>query len=189
MSPIKVAVVVGSTRHESINRKLAGALTRLGAGRFDFRIVEIDRLPLYNQDLETDLPAEVSRFKAEIEAADALLFVTPEHNRSIPAALKNAIDWGARPWGSVSWAGKPAAITGTSPGAISTALAQQHLRQILGILGVHVMGGEAYIADKPGMVGADGAIADASVRSFLKSYLDQFAAFASRFAMASRAAA
>ena len=128
-------------------------------------------------------------FKEAIEAADALLFVTPEHNRSIPAALKNAIDWGARPWGSVSWAGKPAAITGTSPGAIGTAVAQQHLRQVLAILGVHVMGGEAYIAYKPDLVAADGTIADESARGFLKTYLDQFAGFASRFGAAQRAAA
>lgn len=189
MSPIKVAVIVGSTRRESINRKLAHAMTKLGGGKFDFHTAEIDKLPLYNQDLEADLPAEVSRFKAEIEKADGLLFLTPEHGRSIPAALKNALDWGARPWGSVSWTGKPAAIAGTSPGAISTAIAQQHLRQILGVLGVHVMGGEAYIAYKPDLVGADGSIADESVRDFLKAYLDQFAAFASRFDAAQRAAA
>ena len=119
------------------------------------------------------MPARVTRFKAEIEQADALLFVTPEHNRSLPAVLKNAIDWGARPYGRNSWAGKPAAITGTSPGAIGTAVAQQHLRQILGNLGVLVMGGEAYITFKPGLID-DGAITDESTRKFLKAFVDQF---------------
>ena len=107
--------------------------------------MQIDDLPLYNQDDEGNLPSSVTRFKAEIAAADGILFVTPEHSRSIPAALKNAIDWGARPWGKNSWTGKVAAVTGTSPGAISTALAQQHLRQILGAQGVVLLGGEAYI--------------------------------------------
>jgi len=189
MSKIKIAVVVGSNRRESINRKLASALARLGSDQFDIKIAEIGDLPLYNPDLEENLPAEVKRFKSEIEAADGVLFVTPEYNRSIPAVLKSAVDWGARPWGKNSWAGKPAAITGTSPGAIGAAIAQQHLRQVLAILGVHVMGGEAYITFKPDLVGADGTIADESVRGFLKAYLDQFAAFAPRFESAQKAAA
>ena len=120
----KIAVVVGSNRRDSLNRKLARALVRLGAGRFEVTWPRIDDLPLYNQDLEADLPASVRRFKDEIAQADGVLFVTPEHSRSIPAVLKNALDWGARPWGKNSWTGKVAAITGTSPGAISTALAQ-----------------------------------------------------------------
>src|ERR671914_490814 len=101
-----------------------------------FKIEDSRSLPLYNQDDEGNLQASVARFKAEIAAADGVLFVTPEHSRSIPAVLKNAIDWGARPWGKNSWTGKVAAVTGTSPGVISTALAQQHLRQILGAQGV-----------------------------------------------------
>jgi chromate reductase len=131
----------------------------------------------------------VARFKSEIASADGILFVTPEHNRSIPAVLKNAIDWGGRPWGQNSWAGKVPADTGASPGAISTALAQQHLRQILGILGVHLMGGEAYISFKPGLIAADGTIADESARGFLKAFLDQFAAMVARFVLPARAAA
>jgi chromate reductase len=118
MAKVKIAVIVGSTRRESINRKLAHALARLGTDRAEFRFVEIGDLPLYNQDLEGELPKSVLRFKSEIAAADGLLFVTPEHNRSLPALLKNAVDWGARPYGQNSWSGKPAAITGTSPGAI-----------------------------------------------------------------------
>src|SRR5450755_2760547 len=118
MKRFKIAVIIGSNRRESINRKLAQALTGLADDKIAFSFVQIDDLPLYNQDLEAELPNSVARLKAEIASADGLLFVTPEHNRSIPAVLKNAIDWGARPYGRNSWTGKPVAITGTSPGAI-----------------------------------------------------------------------
>jgi len=189
MAKFKVAVVVGSNRRESVNRRLAHALTKLGADKFAFSFVQIDDLPLYNQDLEGELPNTVARFKSEVAAADGLLFVTPEHNRSIPTVLKNAIDWGARPYGQNSWNHKPAAITGTSPGAIGTAIAQQHLRQVLGNLGVLVMGGEAYVSFKPGLIDADGAIADESTRKFLQGFVDQFATLVARFADPQRAAA
>jgi chromate reductase, NAD(P)H dehydrogenase (quinone) len=189
MAKFKVTVIVGSNRRESVNRRLAHALTPLGADKFAFSFVQIDDLPLYNQDLEAELPKSVARFKSEIAAADGLLFVTPEHNRSIPAVLKNAIDWGARPYGQNSWSGKPGAITGTSPGAIGTAVAQQHLRQVLGNLGVLVMGGEAYVGFKPGLIDADGAIADESTRKFLQGFVDQFATLVARFADPHRAAA
>src|SRR5258708_3790693 len=174
MAKFKVAVIVGSNRRESINRRLAQALTKLGADKFAFSFVQIDDLPIYNQDLEAELPKSVARFKSEIAAADGLLFVTPEHNRSIPTVLKNAIDWGARPYGQNSWNGKPAAITGTSPGAIGAAIAQQHLRQVLGNLGVLVMGGEAYVSFKPGLIDADGPIPDESARKFLHGSLHHF---------------
>ncbi len=189
MAKFKVAVIIGSNRRESVNRRLAHALTRLGADKFAFSFIQIDDLPLYNQDLEGELPNAVGRFKSEIAAADGLLFVTPEHNRSIPTVLKNAIDWGARPYGQNSWNHKPAAITGTSPGAIGTAIAQQHLRQVLGNLGVLVMGGEAYVSFKPGLIDADGAIADESTRKFLQGFVDQFATLVARFADPQRAAA
>jgi chromate reductase, NAD(P)H dehydrogenase (quinone) len=180
MAKLKLGVIVGSNRRDSINRKLAQALVRLGAQDFEAKFLQIDDLPMYNQDLEQPLPGVVARFKAEVEAADALLFVTPEHNRSIPAVLKNAIDWGGRPYGKSSWLGKPAAITGTSGGAISTAIAQQHLRAVLGNA-MHVMGGEAYIQFKPDLVDGEGNVPDANVRKFLKGYIDQFATFAGRF--------
>lgn len=189
MTKFKVAVIVGSNRRESVNRALAQALAKLGEDKFALTFVQIDDLPLYNQDLEAELPKSVARFKFEIAAADGLLFVTPEHNRSIPAVLKNAIDWGARPYGHNSWNAKPAAITGTSPGAIGTAVAQQHLRQVLGDLGMLVMGGEAYIGLKPGLIDADGAIPDEGTRKFLKGFVDQFAALVARFADPHRAAA
>jgi chromate reductase len=189
MAKVKIAIIVGSNRRESINGKLAHALARLGSEQAEFNFVSIGDLPLYNQDLEGELPRSVVRFKAEIAASDGLLFVTPEHNRSIPALLKNAIDWGARPYGQNSWNGKPAAITGTSPGALGAALAQVHLRQILGILGVLVMGGEAYISFKPGVVDANGTITDENTRGFLKAFVDQFATFAARLSFAQDAAA
>jgi chromate reductase len=183
MTKFKVAVIVGSNRRESLNRKLAEALAKLGEAKLAFTFAGIDDLPLYNQDLEAALPDAVVRFKSEIAAADGLLFVTPEHSRSIPAVLKNAIDWGARPYGQNSWAGKPAAMTGTSPGAIGAAVAQQHLRQILGVLGVLVMGGEAYITFKPGLVDDQGTIGDESTRTFLKTFVDQFASLVARFSV------
>lgn len=180
MAAVNVAVIVGSNRRNSLNRSLARALARLADGKLALRIVEIDDLPMYNQDLESALPASVVRFKAAIEDADALLIVTPEHNRSIPAALKNAIDWGTRPYGRNSWAGKLAAITGTSPGAIGTALAQQHLRQVLGALGVLVVGGEAYLTYKEDLVDQTGSVIDEGTRNFLQSFIDQFAGLATR---------
>lgn len=189
MAPFKIAVVVGSNRRESVNRRLAKALAKLGGDRFEFHFVRIDDLPLYNQDLEAELPVSVGRFKSEIEAADGVLIVTPEHSRSILAMLKNALDWGARPWGKSSWGDKVAAITGGSPGAIGTAVAQQHLRQVLGDLGALVMGGEAYITLKPDTFDADGNLADESVRGFLNDFVDRFAALLARFAAPVRAAA
>jgi chromate reductase len=186
----RIAIIVGSTRRDSINRQLAKALAKLGGDRLDFTFVEIGDLPLYNQDLENDLPAPVARMKAELEAADGVLIVTPEHNRSIPAALKNAIDWGTRPWGKSSWPGKIAAVIGTSPGAIGTAVAQSHLRNVLGsILGLLVMGGEHYVTFKPELIAADGAVADASTQKFLSDFIAQFASLVSRHAVPQAAAA
>jgi chromate reductase len=180
MSKIKIAVIVGSIRRDSINRKLAQALAKLGVEKASFYGVALDDLPLYSQDLEGELPKSVVRFKSEIAAADALLFVTPEHNRSMPALLKNAIDWGARPYGQNSWQGKPAAITGASPGAIGAAMAQAHVRQVLGNLGTIVMGGEAYISYKPGLVDPNDIITDENTRAFLKAFIDRFASLAVR---------
>jgi len=191
MHKFKLGLIVGSNRRESINRKLAQALVRLGADRFDAAIIRIDDLPLYNQDLEATLPEQVVRFKAHIADVDALLFVTPEHSRSIPAVLKSAIDWGARPWGKNSWIGKTAAITGTSQGAVGTAVAQQHLRAVLGDIGAQVMGGEAYITFKPELVDANDNVTDESTRKFLKAFLDQLAALTGKLSakIAPRAAA
>jgi chromate reductase len=186
----RIAIIVGSTRRDSINRKLAQALAKLGEDRLDFSFVEIGDLPLYNQDLEADLPASVVRMKAQIEAADGILIVTPEHNRSMPAALKNAIDWGARPWGKSSWPGKVAAVIGASPGAIGTAVAQSHLRHVLGsILGLLVMGGEHYVSFKPDLVAADNSVTDPNTRKFLSDFITNFASLAARHAVPQAVAA
>jgi len=185
----RVAVIVGSNRRESINRKLAQALARLGAGKFDASFARIDDLPMYNQDNEGNLPPEVVRFKNELARADGVLIVTPEHDRSIPAALKNAIDWGTRPWGKNSWTGKPAFITGTSPGAIGSALAQQHLRSVMTGLGMILLGGEAYITFKPNLIDEHGAIGDDSNRKFLQDFVDRFAGLVTALAPAKQASA
>jgi chromate reductase len=171
----QIAVIVGSNRRESINRKLAQSLIKLGAGKFDAKIVRIDDLPLYNQDNEGSLPPEVVRFKDEITKADGVLIVTPEHNRSMPTALKNAIDWGARPFGKSVWPGKPGFITGTSPGAIGTALVQANLRTVMLGLGMTLLGGESYVQFKPNLIDEEGNVADESTKKFLQDFVDRFA--------------
>src|ERR1700686_5334037 len=153
-----IAVIVGSNRKESINRKYAQALVKLGADKFDATFVPIDDLPMYNQDNEGNLPAEGVRFKDEITRADGVLFVTPEHDRSIAAALKNPVDWGVRPFGTNRWTGKPAFITGTTPGAVGTALAQALLRSVMLGLGMTLLGGEAYVPFKPNLFDDQGNI-------------------------------
>lgn len=182
MSKPAVGIIVGSNRRDSINRRLAKALAKLASDRLDFGWIGIDALPMYNQDLESDRPEPVRRFTAEVARFPALLFVTPEHNRSVPAVLKNALDWGSKPTDQNVWRGKVAAITGTSFGAIGTAVGQQHLRQILAILGVLVMGGEAYISFRPEPVDDDGNFLDESKRAFCKAYMDQFAALVTKLA-------
>jgi chromate reductase len=180
----RIAVIVGSSRRDSINRKLAQALVRLGTGKFDATFARIDDLPMYNQDNEGNLPPEVVRFKNDIARADGVLIVTPEHDRSIPAVLKNAIDWRARPWGKNSWPGKPAFITGTSPGAIGSALAQQHLRSVMTGLGMILLGGEAYVTFKPDLIDEHGNIGDDSTKKFLADFVDRFADLVTRLAPA-----
>ncbi|MGQ0700616.1 MAG: NADPH-dependent FMN reductase [Panacagrimonas sp.] len=175
MKPYDIAVIVGSNRRESINRRLAQALIKLAPESLACRWVRIDDLPMYNGDLEPDRPETVRRFTAEVAKADALLIVMPEHNRSLPAVLKNAIDWGSKPAEQNVWRNKPTAIAGTSPGVIGTAVGQQHLRQILGILGSVVMGGEAYLQFKPDLVDADGTVTNEGTRKFLKAHMDHFA--------------
>ena len=173
----KVAVIVGSIRKNSINKKLAGALEKLGEGKLDFQRVQIDDLPLFNQDDEASPTPQVERFKAEIEAADAVLFVTPEHNRSIPAALKNAFDWATRPYGKSAFKGKGAvAIAGTSRGNIGTAVAQQHLKTIAAGHFAALLGRpELYLTFKDGLIEDDGTVTDEKTRAFLQNFMDRFA--------------
>lgn len=182
MSTLKIAVVVGSLRRESINRKLALALAKLAEPHATLELVEIGDLPLYNQDDEGAPTAAVQNFRASISAADGVLFVTPEFNRSIPGALKNAIDHGSRPYGKSSWVGKPAGVMGISPGAMGTALAQQHLRTILAHLDMPTLGQpEMFLQLRDGMFEADGSFGAAS-RPFLQGFLDRYVTWVRRHA-------
>jgi len=174
----KVAVIVGSIRKDSLNKKLAGALEKLAAGRLQFERVRIDDLPLFNQDDESNPTPEVGRLKKQIRDADAILFVTPEHNRSIPAAMKNAIDWATRPSAQSAFKGKwAAAIIGTSRGRISTAVAQQHLRTILSGHFTALLGSpEAYVQFQDGLIDDQGNVSDEKTQKFLQGFIDSFAA-------------
>ncbi len=172
--PYKAALIVGSLRRDSFNRKMAGALAKLAPPDFLFEDAPIGDLPLYNQDDDSSPAPVVQRLKAQISAADALLFVTPEYNRSISGVLKNALDHASRPYGQNVWAGKPAGVLGVSIGAIGTAVAQQHLRTILAYLDVQTLGQpEVYLQAKEGLFEADGSIGPAS-RQFLQSWMDRY---------------
>jgi len=177
----EIAVLVGSLRRESLNRRLAQGLERLAGDRLRFRHVEIGDLPLYNQDDDASPATPVLRLRDEIRAADGVLFVTPEYNRSVPGVLKNAIDHGSRPYGQSVWEGKPAGVIGASIGSIGTALAQQHLRNILAYLDMPTMGQpEAFIHAKEGFFDADGGIGEGS-REFLQGWVDRYVAWVGRF--------
>ncbi|MBU4527183.1 MAG: NAD(P)H-dependent oxidoreductase [Hoeflea sp.] len=177
----RIAVLVGSLRKDSINRKLAGALEKLAAGRMEFVYADLSELPHYNDDIWENIPDSVTALKATVEAADAVLMVVPEYNRTYPGVIKDAIDWGTRPWGKNSWTGKPAAITGTSPGAIGSAIAQHHLRTTMVTVGTAVMGQpELYYAFKPEHFDANGAVTDDSTRDFLQAWVNSFADWIAR---------
>ncbi len=177
----RVAVFVGSSRPGSINRKFAKALAKLGAAKLDLEVVEVNDLPFFDPERENNVPASVQRMKEAVAAADAVLFVTPEYNRGVPAVLKNALDWGTRPWGTNVWDGKLATVTGASPGAIGTAVAQHQMRTMLTAVGALVMGQpEVYLAYKPELIDDEGNIADEQTAAFLQSYLDKLALFAGR---------
>jgi len=171
-----VAVVVGSLRKDSFNRKVAFALDKLNHPTLTISYIKIDDIPLYNQDLDNDLPSSVVRFKKEITDADAVLFVTPEYNRSIPGVLKNLIDWGTRPYGKNVWAKKLMSAIGVSPGAIGTAVAQSHLRSIMvAIDGYYVGQPEVYLVYKEGLIDDHHSITQEGTQKFLQSFLDRFA--------------
>jgi len=176
MSKIKIAVLVGSLRKDSFNRRLARAVEKLMPDGFAFEHLRIGELPLYNQDFDADYPPEARRFKQDVEAADALLFVTPEYNRSIPGVLKNALDIGSRPWGTNSFAGKPAAVVGASIGATGTAMAQQHLRNVLTYLDTTLLAQpEVFIYFKEGLIEPEGQIDNDGTRKFLQKFADRYA--------------
>lgn len=179
----RVAVLVGSLRRGSYNRLLARALEKLVPAEFHFEHLRIDDLPLYDQDRDAEMPAPWRRLKGEVEAADALLFVTPEYNRSVPGVLKNAIDIASRPYGKNSFAGKPAGVIGTSIGSIGTALAQQHLRNSLAYLDVPTLGQpEAFVHFREGMIDAEGNVVNESTRAFLQTWVDAWTAWVRRMA-------
>lgn len=182
MSQYNVAIIVGSLRKDSLNRKLATALTRLAPPELTFTLVEIGDLPLYNQDTEANPGPEVERLRNQVKAAQAVLFVTPEYNRSVPGALKNAIDHGSRPYGKSVWSGKPAGVVGITPGAMGTAMAQQHLRNMLAFLDMPTMGQpEAFLHAKEGMFEADGSIGAVS-REFLQTWMNRYVAWVKKHA-------
>jgi chromate reductase len=183
MRTYRTAILVGSLRQASINRKLARAIVKLGHPSLHFHFVDLAELPMYNGDLEGQRPAAGDAVTAEINSADAGLMVMPEYNRSLPAVLKNAIDWGSKPMDKNVWRDKPIAMAGASPGVIGTAVGQQHLRQIMGVLTASVVGGECYIpAFKPELIDDDDNIQVEATRDFLRAYLDRFAAFVVKLA-------
>ena len=177
MSTYPIAVMVGSLRRDSFNRKLASALVKLAPPEFAFKQIQISELPLYNQDDDATQAASVKRLKAEIIAAKGLLFVTAEYNRSIPGVLKNAIDHASRPYGQNFWAGKPAGVLGVSVGAIGTSMAQQHLRNVLAYLDVPTLGQpEAFIQAKDGLFDEGGDIG-ADSKKFMQDWMDHYVAW------------
>ena len=185
MSSYTVGYFVGSLAKNLINRKLSVALTKIAPDDLAMREIPIGNLPLYSYDYDKDYPPEGKALKEAIAKVDAVLFVTPEYNRSIPGALKNAIDWASRPWGQNSFARKPSAIVGTSTGKIGTAVAQAHLRSIMAFCNSPLMNSiEAYIQFTPGMISDDGKITEPSTEDFLRTYMREFRAFIERVYMA-----
>jgi chromate reductase len=174
---MRIGYIVGSLAQNSINRRLARALSTLAPEGVEFFEIGIGDLPLYNWDFDADYPAAALDFKETVSGADAILFVTPEYSRSIPAALKNAIEWGARPWGQAVWGGVPAAVIGTSPGGTGTAMAQQHLRNILAHLDMKTMGQpESFIQAREGAIADSGEIQDETLLPVLQGFVDALVA-------------
>ncbi|MGJ7496442.1 NADPH-dependent FMN reductase [Variovorax sp. RT4R15] len=174
----RIGVVIGSIRKDSLNRRLALALAALAPEGFTFEHLRIDDLPLYNQDDDGNQAASVKRLKTEIAACQGLLFLTPEYNRSMSGVLKNAIDHASRPYGQSAWAGKPAGVIGISVGAIGTALAQQHLRNVLAYLDVPTLGQpEAFVQVKDDLFDDKGHIGNAGTKKFLQGWVDKYVAW------------
>ena len=181
MTRFKVGCLVGSLATGSINRKLAKALIRLAPERLEFSEISFRDLPLYSYDYDNNYPEVAQKFKDAIIASDAVLFVTPEYNRSIPGGLKNAIDWASRPYGTNAFSRKPSAVIGTSPGSIGTALAQQSLKSVLSYCNSPQMNApEAYIQFTPGLITGDGEVTVPSTEEFLRNYVASFDLFISR---------
>lgn len=181
MATYNIGYLVGSLSSTSINRTLSRALIKLAPESLSFNEIPIKELPLYSQDYDENYPAEGTALKQAIEASDGLLIVSPEYNRSIPGALKNAIDWASRPWGTNSFARKPTGIIGASPGAIGTVVMQSNMRSVLSFLDAPQLNSpEAYIAFNAEDFAEDGTISNESTRGFLQHYMDEYAAFVQR---------
>lgn len=181
MTPFSVGYLIGSLSKNSINRKLAKALIKLAPPELTFTEIPIADLPLYNYDFDNAFPPAATAFKDAIKKVDAVLFLTPEYNRSIPGSLKNAIDWASRPYGQNAFARKPSTVIGASPGKIGTAVAQQHLRSILGYCNSPQMNSpEAYIQFEKGMITDDGEVTNESTAKFLREYMQEFCNFITR---------
>ena len=181
MATYKVGYFVGSLSSTSINRLLSKALVRLAPPELVLSEIPIRDLPLYSADFDADFPPVARAFKQAIADVDAVLFVTPEYNRSIPGGLKNAIDWASRPWGKNSFARKPTGVIGTSPGPIGTAVAQQSLRGVLCYCNSPLLNQvEAYIQFKPGLITADGEVTNEATQEFLRNYMTELHAFVAR---------
>jgi chromate reductase len=175
-TPYRVAVLIGSLRKDSYARKLAAVAIAEAPPSLELKTVEIGDLPLYNQDLEAEPPPAWTRFRQQMKDAQAVIFVTPEYNRSIPGALKNAVDVGSRPWGQSIWNGKPGAIVSMSMGAIGGFAANHHLRQSTSSIGVAVMPTpEAYIGNAPELFDSSGQLVKSDTREFLRAYMQSFA--------------
>ena len=183
MATRRVAVLVGSLRKEAFSRKIARALAALAPPSLKLEIVEIGQLPLYDADDEAAVPEPTAAFRGRIKAADAVLFVTPEYNRSVPGVLKNAIDVASRPYGQSAWQGKPGAVVSVSPGALGAFGANHHLRQSLVFLDVPVMQQpEAYLGSVAGLLDAQGNVTNEGTRDFLRRFMEAFAAWIERVA-------
>jgi chromate reductase len=181
MSTYTIGYLVGSLAKASINRKLAMALAKLAPPELQLQEIPIGELPLYSYDYDSDFPEVARRFKQAIADVDGVLFVTPEYNRSIPGALKNAIDWASRPWGQNSFTRKPSGVIGTSPGSIGTALAQQSLRSVLCFCNSPLMNTvEAYIQFTPGLIDDEGNVTRGDTGEFLRKYMAEYAVFVER---------
>ena len=181
MTDYKVGYLIGSLAKGSINRLLGKALVRAAPPQLQMVEIPFKDLPIYSYDYDANYPAVATDFKNAIAGVDAVLFVTPEYNRSIPGGLKNAIDWASRPWGKNSFARKPSAVIGTSPGKIGTAIGQQHLRSILAFCNSPQMNAiEAYIQFEPGLIADDGTVTKDDTAQFLRQFMEEFAAFIGR---------
>lgn len=171
----RVAYFVGSLSKESINRTLSQAIISVAPADLEFFEIPIGDLPLYNRDLDGDYPPEAVALKEAIHSAHAVLFVTPEYNRSIPGALKNAIDWASRPWGQNAFADMPTAVIGASPGNLGTVMAQHSLRAVLSFLNTrHLTSPEAYCTFDPADYNEDGTPATERTREFLTNFITEF---------------